>query len=147
MLNTGTLFAEYVVPNPVKAVGYLQKNNIAGMVFNDEKFGGYLLWSAYPQLRPFVDGRQLDKKRFFDDYLALVQAPERLWPDLQERYRFAAVLLDKTPPYLQKLREYLKGLPSWALVYEDESCVVFRNASTVTDRIPALNVPDNNGGR
>ena len=42
---------------PVDAVEFLKKERITGNMFNNDEFGDYLIYAAYPQYRVFFDGR------------------------------------------------------------------------------------------
>ena len=72
-----------------------------------------------------MDGRQLHKDRYLEDYPSVIKQPEIYWPHLEIKYKFDIVLLDKTAPYLSRLIAYLKNLKTWRMVYSDEYCVVF----------------------
>jgi hypothetical protein len=49
----------YFDPNkkPVAAVKFLKDEHIPGNMFNNDEFGDYLIYAAYPQYRVFMDGR------------------------------------------------------------------------------------------
>ncbi|MDD5072120.1 MAG: hypothetical protein PHQ42_05315 [Patescibacteria group bacterium] len=42
---------------PVKAVDFIEKNNISGPMFNFQSSGGYLIWRLWPKQLIFMDGR------------------------------------------------------------------------------------------
>jgi len=42
---------------PVKAVDYIQKEQISGRIFNSYNWGGYMIWNMYPETKVYVDGR------------------------------------------------------------------------------------------
>ncbi len=119
----------YEVPNPVAAVRFLSEHGIRGKVFNDERFGGYLLWNGYPALQPFVDGRQVYPERFFNGYNAVLNDPARYWPQFAQRFGFDIVLLGKDLPLTAKLLDYLRAQTDWQVVYSDGSCVVLLKRS------------------
>ena len=117
---------EYVRPNPLVALEFLKKEKMEGPVYNDEKFGGYIIWSSYPELKPFWDGRQVQPERFIKYYIDTMEDPAANWPRVENEYRFKIVLLDKTAKIFSRLIEYLENHSSWELIFEDDSCVVFK---------------------
>lgn len=42
---------------PVKAVDFIEENNISGPMFNFQSSGGYLIWRLWPKQLIFMDGR------------------------------------------------------------------------------------------
>ena len=44
---------------PLAAVDFLKKIDLRGNMFNNFYFGGYLIYSAYPNYKVFIDGRTL----------------------------------------------------------------------------------------
>jgi hypothetical protein len=44
---------------PEAGVRFIKANNIQGKMYNFHDWGGYLIWSFYPEKRTFIDGRQL----------------------------------------------------------------------------------------
>ena len=103
---------------------FFQKNNIRGAVFNDDRYGGYLLFYAYPQLRPFLDSRQLNYAAF-DLYHAIRRDPGKIWPAVSKIYAFRAVLLDAAKPVNRKLIFYFLKNPDWRLVQIFRTTVLF----------------------
>jgi hypothetical protein len=120
-----TLSLSYEVPNPMAAVDFINKSGMKGIVFNDLEWGGYLIWSSYPHLKPFVDGRQLHPEYFLRYYIEIFRDPQANWGKAEERFHFQIVLLKETEPYNNRLIEYLKTAPLWEKVYEDGSSIVF----------------------
>jgi hypothetical protein len=109
---------------PDDAIGFMKSNGISGVVFANDNLGGYLLWTAYPDLRPFVDGRQLYPERFFKQVSALKQ-PHVYWPSLASQYDLKIVLLDLSLPVHYALVYYLSRQPDWQLVYLKKEKVIF----------------------
>ncbi len=110
-------------PYPAAAINFLLKNNLTGRVFNEEEFGGYLIWTAYPWLKPFVDGRQLNPERLLTEYPQTLTAPARFWPELQQRYQFDIVLLDPHSTRTQRLKNYLTTEAGWQIAFQDKASI------------------------
>lgn len=107
--------------NPMAGVEFLRKNNIEGKIFNSDTFGGYLIWTGYPTLRPFIDGRLLDNERLFR-YIQVMSQPQRFWPQLEKDFGFQVAILKLSD---KRVSEYLRTRPDWKLRFEDEGSQVF----------------------
>ena len=42
---------------PVDAVKFLKTETVSGNMFNNDEFGDYIIYEAYPEYRVFFDGR------------------------------------------------------------------------------------------
>ncbi len=61
---------------PSLAVDYLSDHPIAGNIFNDLRYGGYLDFRMFPGKRAFVDGRMiLRSEEFYRNFLEVVDHP------------------------------------------------------------------------
>ena len=52
---------------PVGAANFLKEYQVKSPIFNTYEYGGYLLWSLWPEQRTFIDGRALNES-VYDDY-------------------------------------------------------------------------------
>jgi hypothetical protein len=43
---------------PVAAVEFLKNEKVSGNMFNDDEFGDYLIYAAWPEYKVFIDGRE-----------------------------------------------------------------------------------------
>jgi len=130
---------------PAGAVDFLERARVGRRLFNDVRFGGYLIWRRYPGAPVFIDGRNEVYGPLMEEiFAALKEAPR--WEALLERYAIDAAFL-RYPPTLQKvLLPAAGGGPpvaaerafaavyfprqDWALVYWDDTAMV------VARRIP-----------
>ncbi len=126
---------------PMGAVEFLRGREIApGHLFNDVKFGGYLIWSRFPERQVFIDGRN----EVYPDVLreihgALDSGPA--WRGLMNRYGIDSALL-RYPPSLSPVvypgngkdlprRDYRPfstlyfPREEWALVHWDDAAMLF----------------------
>jgi len=110
--------------NPVQSIRILKENNITGNIFNDDHFGGYLLWSSYPDLNPFIDNRNLDYS-LFDIYHALRRHPQKVWPIMDAQYQFDIILLDAGKKVSQKMIRYFIQHADWQLIHVEGTRVLF----------------------
>jgi hypothetical protein len=113
---------------PVGAGEYLRTHEppAAGLMLNDQNWGGYLEWATWPQHRVFVDGRfELHPAQVWFDYLDVV-FPSVRWQALLDQYDISYLVLSKEehPDLVSDVRQ----TPAWRLDYEDDQAVVFSRA-------------------
>jgi hypothetical protein len=104
---------------PKGAIDFVQRKNITGNVFNDYKFGGYLIFSGIPT---FVDGRGLPfGDAFLHKYFDTVNLVDinRAFGML-DQYDVAWVILQPVQPLAKALVR--SGL--WDEVYSDKFSIV-----------------------
>lgn len=101
---------------PVEAVQYMSENNLTGSLFNEYAWGGYLIWTRYPDNRVFIDGRaDIYEDRVLPEYMRIVE----LKPDAYElllKYDPQYILLSRKAP----VNHLLKAKGDWKTIYEDE---------------------------
>lgn len=122
----GVLNAEYA---PVGAAEYLRAHDPppGGKMLNDQAWGGYLDWAAWPRHQPFLDGRiELHPTQVWLDYLDIV-FPTTRWRSLLDRYAISYAVLSKADE--AELVADLRGDPAWRLDYEDAQAAVFSRSS------------------
>ena len=49
---------------PLDAVAYLERAHASGKVLSAFEWGGYVIWGTEARVRPFVDARNLDERKF-----------------------------------------------------------------------------------
>ncbi len=104
---------------PVNAVEHLRQHPVAGPMFNDYGFGGYLVWSGR---KVFIDGRGevYERGGVLSDYLHITMLEPGALTVLRN-YGIQSCLLDRNAP----LATVLAALPDWQRVYADMTAVVF----------------------
>lgn len=111
--------------NPVEAVDFLLANGISGRVLTSDLLGGYILWKAYPKLKPFVDGRQLDQ-RLFSEFINLNNSISvKDWARIEKQHSIDAVLLEMSGAFHYRLASYLLAQRRWQLVFVKGNTLVF----------------------
>jgi hypothetical protein len=98
---------------PSAAVQFARDHHLAGPVFNNYEFGGYLIFSG---IAPFVDGRA---DLYGDAFLKRAATPSEL-PALLQQYSVAWTLLDPDDARVA----LLDHLPGWRRVFTDDIAVV-----------------------
>ncbi|MEJ2211763.1 MAG: hypothetical protein P8129_22385 [Anaerolineae bacterium] len=108
---------------PVGAAEYLREADLPGRMFNSYNWGGYLIWSLYPQTPVFVDGRTdlyALNSQVLDDYV-LVHWQRPGWRRVFERYGIGYVVTERGG----LLDVALAGEGGWDQVYGDDVAVVY----------------------
>lgn len=107
---------------PVQAVEYMRRQDLKGTVLNEYDWGGYLIWSRFPDNRFFIDGRtDIYEDKVLPDYVKIV----KLHPDgyrLLQKYNPDYILLKVNAP----LNLLLEAKGDWRLIYEDKVTKLYR---------------------
>jgi len=105
---------------PAEAVDWILEHRPAGEMFNPYNWGGYLIWSLWPDYRVFVDGRtDLYGDAFLEAYRKVTAArPEA--EEILERHHINLILIESDSPLIT----YLSCTGRWEEVYRDEMAVV-----------------------
>jgi hypothetical protein len=109
---------------PLGAGEYLRTHDPppAGRMLNDQNWGGYLEWAAWPRHQVFVDGRfELHPPQVWFDYLDVV-FPSARWPVLLETYKISYLVLSKDEH--ADLVAEVRLTSAWRVDYEDDQAVV-----------------------
>ena len=107
---------------PVAAVEYLNQHPVPEPMFNSYGFGGYLIWSRWPEHKVFVDGRSelYEHGGVLSDYMQVFQIrPPAL--AILRFYGIRSCLLDRD----ESFATVLSALPEWQKVYSDNRSVLF----------------------
>jgi hypothetical protein len=113
---------------PVAVGDYLRTHDppATGLMLDDQNWGGYLEWAAWPRHQVFLDGRiELHPPQVWFDYLDVV-FPSTRWRALLDQYDISYMVLskDEHPDLVADVRQ----TPGWRLDYEDDQAVVFSRA-------------------
>ncbi len=124
VIVVGTAFVRLRIDNqnhrfaPTAAVAFVERQQVAGAVFNDYEFGGYLIFNG---IAPFVDGRA----DVYGDGFLRRYADVAALPDILDQYRITWTLLDPHDPRVA----LLDHLPGWQRIYGDDIAVVHRRTA------------------
>ena len=105
---------------PVEAVAHLRETSPTGNLFNSYKWGGYLIWSLYPDMPVFIDGRT---NLYADEFLRAYLDPAFARPGWQatlEQYEIDIVLIETG----SNLAGVLSVEPGWRVDYSDEIATI-----------------------
>jgi tetratricopeptide (TPR) repeat protein len=117
---------------PSGAVAFLQREELAGNMFNLYNWGGYLIWSLYPDYRVFVDGRNLNETAFFH-YRQILNASRGrdihspLWKRLLNAYKVNIILTSavSSTGNIIPLVDAIYHEKEWEIVYLDGKSMIF----------------------
>lgn len=120
-------FGLYEPRYPIGAAAFVEEHKLPDPLYNEYDFGGYLIWSWYPERKVFQDGRTLVYDREFFRSLYGETTPED-WERVMESYgvRTALVSSRLEENFTEKFTD-----ERWALLYWDEV------AAVLLRRIPA----------
>jgi hypothetical protein len=112
-------FSENVFP--VKAVEFLNEEPITGNMFNNDEFGDYLIFAAWPAYRVFMDGRSdMYGEKLVSAYFRAAQA-QRGWKEVFEKFDITWVFFDTESPLTAALQEQ----KDWQAIYSDQVATIF----------------------
>ncbi len=116
---------------PVSAVRYLKNQTLIGPILSPDNWGGYLIYTMYPDSQVVVDDRHdLYGAEFLKSYLRMMHG-ERGWDAFLLQYNPGCVLL----PGNATLASILSNDVRWKTVYSDDVSVIFvRNRANPEDR-------------
>ncbi|MBI4908519.1 MAG: hypothetical protein HY820_33175 [Acidobacteria bacterium] len=95
---------------------------IQGRIFTTDEWGDYLIYSFYPRIKVFVDGRSDFYGESFDQKYVDIVGVKPGWREALATYGIDTVLLPVTTPMAGALKES-RG---WRVVYDDGVAIVFR---------------------
>jgi hypothetical protein len=108
---------------PLGAVQYLRTHDLPGQMFNTYNWGGYLIWSLYPENPVFVDGRTdlyALNGRVLDDY-AIVHWAQPGWQEVLDQYHVGYVITERAG----LLDMLLAQANDWRPVYHDTLAAIY----------------------
>jgi hypothetical protein len=106
---------------PVAALDFALSNHIAGNMFNNDGWGGYIIYKSYPEYKVFLDGRSdmyglprlLEYTTVTDVHLG--------YEEILNKYGVTWVIFNANTPICQLLAASGK----WKLVYADATANIF----------------------
>ena len=120
---------------PIAAVAQLKATGLHGNIYNPDQFGGYLIWSFYPERRALTDGRNELYRAFIPEWQ---QAREdgRKWNALLRKYKIDIAVEEYRAPLrvtnaatgrVVEMPAHLAYWPSneWVMIARDEAAMVF----------------------
>lgn len=120
--STASLQRVIDLNQPRRAVDYLRQHPVPGPMFNDQFWGGYLIWAFAGQHPVFIDGRcdAYEPSGVLSDYIRIIRPdPDAL--TLLEKYGVRSCLIERSAT----LCTLLEVVPDWRRVYQDDLSVLY----------------------
>jgi hypothetical protein len=106
---------------PADAVAAIQELRPAGPMFNSYNWGGYLIFTLWPDYPVFVDGRtDLYDEAFLRQYIRIYMADD-VWQDSLDEYDIRLVIIEAN----SVLAKFMRMEPMWREAYRDDMAAVF----------------------
>ncbi len=106
---------------PNGAVKFIQTNRPTGPIFNSYNWGGYLIFTLWPNYPVYIDGRtDLYDDAFLRRYVNVMVA-NKGWQQILNDDNINLVLVETN----STLAKFLRLEPNWKEIYQDETAVVF----------------------
>ncbi len=106
---------------PVAAVEFMKREQIPGNMFNNDEFGDYIIYAAWPQYHVFVDGRlDMYGSDLMKEYNKVVKF-DADWESVMKKYDMNWIIYDADSP----LCRYLLIRNDWRLIYADKVADIF----------------------
>jgi hypothetical protein len=106
---------------PVRAVDYLEKQEVHGPLVSPDYWGGYLIYRLYPRVRVVVDDRHdFYGEEFLKSYLKMMHV-EPGWEEFLQQHQAPCMVVPKD----SALANILAETPGWQPIYGDDVAVVF----------------------
>jgi hypothetical protein len=122
---------------PTKLVAFLLKNRIDPPMYNYYTWGGFLIWTLYPEYRVFIDGRAIDNwaNRVADSILKVFPG----WQNKLDAYHINFVVVPtvfRETGHILPLAANLARNDNWELIFISNNSVIFvRNVEKNRDLI------------
>lgn len=109
---------------PYEAVEFLRAQAVAGNVWNELAWGGYLMWELGPRWKVSLDGRNITlyPREVVQDHFELF-AGKRPAESTLAKYEVDLCMVRPERPLVKELEQS----DGWEAVYRDRVCVMYRN--------------------
>jgi hypothetical protein len=102
-------------------VEFLQRETVPGNMFNNDEFGDYLIFTAWPKYRVFMDGRSdMYGEKFGNPYLKVANAFPG-WKDVLGRFDINWVFFNTE----SAISSALSQDHDWQAIYSDKIATIF----------------------
>lgn len=129
---------------PIQAVAQLKASGLRGNIYNPDQFGGFLIWSFYPERRVLTDGRNELYRSFIPEWQQALEDGRR-WNALLRKYDIDLAVDEYRPPLsvtnavtgqVTEMPAHLAYWPKneWVMIARDEAGMVFARRALVSSR-------------
>jgi len=107
--------------HPVEAVKFLLEENISGNMFNNDEFGDYIIYAAYPKYKVFFDGRSdMYGSEYLKNYRKVIFL-EKGWENILIEKNIGWIIYNSD----SALSRCLYEKQNWHLIYSDGVADIF----------------------
>lgn len=106
---------------PIKAVEFILTETIPGTMFNNEEFGDYIIYKAWPKYKVFFDGRSDMYGGILGGEYLKVAGTLPGWQDVLQKHQVDWVFFNTG----SMLSSALNSNPAWQLIYTDLVASIF----------------------
>jgi hypothetical protein len=126
---------------PVAAVEFLKKESIVGNTFNNDEFGDYMIFSAWPNYLVFMDGRSdMYGETLGSAYLKVANVQPG-WKDILDKFDISWIIFDT----YSALSAALHDQTDWQPIYSDQVATIFVKKTAAHEpllkKYPAVTLP------
>lgn len=106
---------------PIDAVNFIKREWISGNMFNNDEFGDYIIYAAWPQYKVFFDGRSdMYGTEKMKEYFKIARIEPGI-DDVLEKYKIDWIFYNSG----SSLSQYLLQRQDWRLIYSDRVADIF----------------------
>ena len=106
---------------PVAAVNFIEKAHIPGNMYNNDEFGDYVIYAAWPRYKVFFDGRSdMYGSGRLKEYMQIMNFEDG-WEKTLEKYRINWIFFDTN----SRFTRFLMERKDWVLIYQDKVASIF----------------------
>jgi hypothetical protein len=126
---------------PVAAVEFLKKEPVTGNMFNNDEFGDYIIFAAWPNYLVFMDGRSdMYGEKLGSAYLNVANVQPG-WKEIVSKFDISWIIFDTHSALTAALRDQ----PDWQPIYSDQVATIFVKKDAahepLLERYPAVTLP------
>jgi hypothetical protein len=116
---------------PVAAVQFIKNEHLDGHMFDNDEFGDYIIYAAWPEYKVFFDGRSdmYGAKRVEEYSQVAGIKPE--WRHVLDKYKVDWIIFDAHSP----LSLFLMENPDWKLIYADKVADIFVKNTPANEKL------------
>lgn len=130
LIPNGIGIADYFYPK--KAIDFIKNMGIKGNIYNSYPFGGYIIYTLYPDCKPIIDGRLCYPLDFIKLYADSLEDPYS-FRDIISLFKPEIFLLDYNHPNILTFLDAIKD--RYKLVYYDDNAMIFLESNKFNEVI------------
>jgi hypothetical protein len=122
LANTGKIEFKFKEDKkPVAAVEFLKKEHLSGNMFDNDEFGDYIIYAAWPEYKVFFDGRSdMYGVDIMKKYLKVTTIRPG-WDEVLKEYNITWIIYNAN----SALSLFLMERDDWKLIYADKVANIF----------------------